>query len=510
VPDGSITTSDSPHFISKLGAMSAWDDISQVGVDANGNWLKNRDILLCNRVSIILSGLTLFMFMISLASFGWIMPVRLALAASIFFLLPLLLNSRGLVNTSRLFLAVSLNVVAVIISVFDKMDIPYILEEFQYFHFRLMLLGAGLFPFILFQLSEKKFWITACAINVLCILLFDPIHELFGVGYYQLGFHGPNYYFINYMVVTISLILGGSTFFLKYSFEIFERKNELLIHNLNKANGVIQSQQELLTKENIQLSRDLVDKNNQLTETNQELIQHNNELLQFSYSVSHNLRGPVASMLGLLNLINTNDLQGESKEITAHIRNSVVSLDSTIRDLGSIIDIRNKVTKIKQPVSLEEELTHVITLLKKEIEDQDVQVIQDLGLIKTLYSVKPMINSILYNLISNAIKYRSLERRSIIVVRALAINDHIRIEVTDNGLGLDVEKYREKLFGLYKRFHNHTEGKGIGLFLVKLQTEALGGHVDVQSVLGEGTTFSITLKTEVPLEETTIDTTASI
>ena len=110
------------------------------------------------------------------------------------------------------------------------------------------------------------------------------------------------------MVITTALILAGSTYFLKYSFEKTEQKNEALIKNLNQANHVIHQQQNLLALENIQLSRDLLEKNYQLTETNEELVRHNNELLQFSYTVSHNLRGPVASLGGLINLFNQQTL----------------------------------------------------------------------------------------------------------------------------------------------------------------------------------------------------------
>ena len=166
--------------------MSVWHSISQVGVDANGSWTKNRDILLCNRVSVILSTLTIILFFVALAQFGWLVPVKLTLACTFLFLIPVLLNFIGITNASRLVMASSLSIASITISIFDKFDSPTILEEFQYFHFRLMLLGAGLFPFILFQLSERKYWITAFAINLLCIILYDPIHELFGVGYYQL------------------------------------------------------------------------------------------------------------------------------------------------------------------------------------------------------------------------------------------------------------------------------------------------------------------------------------
>jgi len=112
-----------------------------------------------------------------------------------------------------------------------------------------------------------------------------------------------------------------------------------------------------------------------------------------------------------------------------------------------------------------------------------------------------MINSILYNLISNAIKYRSPDRAPKIKIRSTHIGNYIRIDVTDNGLGIDLNRFKENLFGLYKRFHTHMEGKGLGLFLVKLQCEVLGGYVDVTSAQGVGTTFSVYLNKITPTEE---------
>jgi anti-sigma regulatory factor (Ser/Thr protein kinase) len=108
-----------------------------------------------------------------------------------------------------------------------------------------------------------------------------------------------------------------------------------------------------------------------------------------------------------------------------------------------------------------------------------------------VYSVRPMLNSILYNLISNSIKYRSEERKPVIRIRSSLAGAFIKIEVQDNGLGIDIERFKEKLFGLYKRFHTHVDGKGLGLFLVKLQAESLGGKVEIESTPGYGSTFSI-------------------
>lgn len=264
-----------------MNLLEFWLNLSQVGIDANGGWQRNRHIILCNRVAAILSGMTLLLALVSLLYFGAILSVLLAFLVSLVFLLPIVLNHWQRNNGSRMFLSISLSIAAIVISIFDKFDVPGQLEEFQYFHFRLMLLVASLFPMILFRLTEQRYWIIASVINAICIIFYDPLHELFGVGYYQVGFHGAHYYFLNYMVITTALVLTGSTYFLKFSFEKTENKNEELIKNLNQANQVIHQQQDLLALENIQLSRDLMEKNNQLTETNEELVRHNNELYSF-------------------------------------------------------------------------------------------------------------------------------------------------------------------------------------------------------------------------------------
>lgn len=481
-----------------MNLLEFWLNLSQVGIDANSSWQRNRHIILCNRVAVILSGMTLLLALVSLLYFGAILSVLLAFSVTLVFLLPILLNYWQSHNASRMFLSISLSLAAILISVIDKFDVPGQVEEFQFFHFRLMLLVASLFPMILFRLSEQRYWITASAINAICIIFYDPLHELFGVGYYQVGFQGANYYFLNYMVITTALVITGSTYFLKFSFEKTENKNEELIKNLNQANQVIHQQQDLLALENIQLSRDLMEKNNQLTETNEELVRHNNELLQFSYTVSHNLRGPVASLGGLINLFNQQTLNPENKELLDHLNKSLQSLESTIRDLSHIIDIRNNLSRIRQKIILVDELHQVKVLLEKEIFDHHVQIDVDFSSASEIYAVKHMIDSILYNLISNAIKYRSPDRKPHIKIISAKANGQFILSVEDNGLGLDVATYKEKLFGLYKRFHTHTDGRGLGLFLVKLQTQSMGGTIDVSSKIGKGSTFTITL----PIPET--------
>ncbi len=477
-----------------------WDIINQAEFSILRNKPSNRHVILCNRISSILSIFTLLIFIVALVYFGWILAVKLALIASCLFLIPLLLNYYKFYNASRILLSFSVSLITVTISIADKFDVPGVLEEFQFFQFRLILLVTCLFPFILFKIKERKYWISLFILNLLLLSLYDPIHEYFGVGYYQVGFQAPNYYFLNYMVVSTYFTLAGSTYFLKFSFEKYERSNELLIVDLHEANKVIVEQRELLAQENKQLNYDLIDTNNQLTETNKELIRHNNDLLQFSYTVSHNVRGPLASLMGLINLLQRENQSEEENKIIQYVNKSLNSLNTIISDLSGIIDIRNAIVQVKQKVVFADEINVIQSLLLKQIQDQHV-VIETNFHVPEIISVKAMVSSILYNLVSNAIKYRSNDRSPRITITSTCADKFVRIDVADNGLGIDLKRFRENLFGLYKRFHTHTEGKGLGLFLVKLQSEALGGHVDVSSTEDTGTTFSIYLANNIVSEE---------
>lgn len=493
--------------------MSLWRTISYWGINTTTNPQQGRNIVLTNRVSVLIAGLGFILCLLSALTFGFIYSSQIALGFSITFLLPLFINKSGFTSASRILLSVVLSLASLVTSVIDKFDY-FLLEEFQYFEFRLTLLGATLFPFILFKLEERKYWISALTINFLCLALFDPIHELFGVGFYQMGFTAPNYYFLNYIVLTTFLVIAISAYFLKYSFEKSDAENQSLILSLNSTNqnlkeqsellleqqqklvdasDVIQKQREMLAAENSQLNEEIIAKNKQLTETNAELINHNNDLQQFSYTISHNLRGPMASIAGLLSLLDVDQVGPNNRPLMAHFRVSFSTLETTITDLGRIIDIRNKVTRLRQKLNLEEELNHIKNLLQKEIEDNKIEVITDFN-VKEIYSVKTTLHSILYNLINNAIKYREVERKSFIRISSIAEGDYVKLIIEDNGIGIDLERYSDKIFSLYKRFHSHIEGKGLGLFLVKLQTESLGGRIEVKSSPNQGATFTVYLK----------------
>jgi signal transduction histidine kinase len=270
---------------------------------------------------------------------------------------------------------------------------------------------------------------------------------------------------------------------------------------LQEAYQLIADQKELVLKQNRHLSSELIEINDDLSTTNNELIKHNNELRQFSYSVSHNLRGPVASLSGLISLIDTRELTDHNKEIYLHIKTSIDRLEGIIKDLAKIIDIRQEIFHIRQKINLTVEIDDILQGLKNEIESNRIIVHVDFTGCNEIYSVKPMVHSILYNLVTNAIKYRAPDRRSEITISARETNDQILLEVQDNGLGIDLKNQKHNLFKLYKRFHSHTEGKGLGLYLVKLQAEALGGNVTVESEINRFTKFTASLAKPENIEQ---------
>jgi signal transduction histidine kinase len=137
-------------------------------------------------------------------------------------------------------------------------------------------------------------------------------------------------------------------------------------------------------------------------------------------------------------------------------------------------------------------MERVKRVLNDKIKESDCTIISDFS-VQTYYAIPAYIDSIFYNLISNAIKYRSLERNPEISITTLIENDSLVLLVKDNGLGMDTKKLKDKIFTLYQRFHHHVEGKGIGLFLVKTQVEALNGTIEISSKVNEGTTFTIRL-----------------
>ncbi|WP_166521950.1 PAS domain-containing protein [Flagellimonas ochracea] len=218
------------------------------------------------------------------------------------------------------------------------------------------------------------------------------------------------------------------------------------------------------------------------------------ELQHFVYVISHNIRSPIATLQGLVALFDLD--KGMRERAIADIGTMVETLDTTVRDLNHALTLRDISKETFVPVDLEEIMADVEKLLAGDIAEAGATVERDLSGAPRLYGIKSYFSNILYNLVLNAIKYRSTERRPHVrVVSRSTVEGGFEIRVLDNGLGMDLSKRekKEKIFDMYGRFSRDTEGKGLGLYLVKTQVEAMKGTIDVESEPGLGSVFTITM-----------------
>ena len=234
-----------------------------------------------------------------------------------------------------------------------------------------------------------------------------------------------------------------------------------------------------------------------LEKMNKELIQHNQQLNQYSFVISHNLRGPIVTLLGLVNLFQQKSTDETFKaEIIEHIKKSTLHLDSIILDLNMILSQSDGRETMRSEVNLTNELQMVKDLLKSQINYAEAEIQSDFKAANTIYSVRSYVQSIFMNLISNSLKYKKPNVPALIRINSHMESDGmLRIDIEDNGIGLNLEKHIDSLYGFYKRFHTHVDGKGLGLHLIKTQVDLLGGRIEVKSIVNEGTTFSVYLPT---------------
>lgn len=217
------------------------------------------------------------------------------------------------------------------------------------------------------------------------------------------------------------------------------------------------------------------------------------DLEQFSYVISHNIRSPIATLLGLTKLLDAGLSEKEVRFILNGVKESAFRLDRTIHDVNEIISIRKGSSQNLSTVVLSKKLSNVIDSIREIIKQSGVKITSDFTEVKEIKAIKPYITSIFYNLISNSIKYAKKNVPPQIHIYSKITDSGVKIYFVDNGIGIDLIKHKKEVFGLYKRFNLDVEGKGMGLFIIKSQVEAMGGTIEVESEPGKGTTFIVTL-----------------
>lgn len=229
-----------------------------------------------------------------------------------------------------------------------------------------------------------------------------------------------------------------------------------------------------------------------------ELTQNNKDLKQFSYITSHNLRAPLSNLTGLLNLIEDIPVEdAELKEIINGFSKSTNQLNETINDLVKVIIIKDSPSIDKEQVLIQDVFENIFNQLSFLISAKKPIIKMDFDKAETIFANKSYFESILLNLMTNSLKYKDAVRKLKIEISSKSKENNTIITFKDNGIGIDLERNKEKIFGLYQRFHDYADSKGLGLYLVKSQVESMGGTISVESEVGKGTSFIITLKNEL-------------
>lgn len=234
-------------------------------------------------------------------------------------------------------------------------------------------------------------------------------------------------------------------------------------------------------------------KERELAETFHLVSDQNGRLLNFAHIVSHNLRNHAGNISSLLSLYEVEDSEDEKTELLELLNIASSRLNESIQDLNEIIDSQEKVDKGLESINFQSKYEKVKEILSSDIKLHNVTLKDSIPDDFKIHYNSAYLESILLNLITNAIKYRHPGRKPVVSLSVTEDEDSIKITISDNGIGIDLEKYRDKLFGMYNTFHGNENSKGIGLYITKNQIESLGGEIDVESNPGKGTTFFVTI-----------------
>ncbi len=235
-------------------------------------------------------------------------------------------------------------------------------------------------------------------------------------------------------------------------------------------------------------------KNNELNLQNSLdiIATQNSRLFNFAHIVSHHLRSHSSNLSLIVELLREAKTDRDKLDLLANVEDVSGNLDTAISRLNDIVSIQTSLRKERVWIKFEEALEVVLASISSLINRENAKIVAEFHELKEIRYIPEYLESILLNLITNAIRYKQPGRKPVIFIQTYTEHDKEYIEVSDNGMGIDLEEYGEKMFGMYKTFNqNNPEAKGIGLFITKNQVEALGGNISVSSTVEIGTTFKI-------------------
>ena len=217
----------------------------------------------------------------------------------------------------------------------------------------------------------------------------------------------------------------------------------------------------------------------------------NKQLINFAHIVSHNLRSHSANFSMLLEfLVNETDEQ-EKENLVRMLTEASDNLLETLDNLNEVVAISTNLNIEKKTVNLSKSAAAVAQNLAAFLKKNNAQILNEIPHDTTIKAVPAYLDSILMNFITNSIKYKSPDRDPVVTLSVTKKEDYTILSIADNGLGMDLDIYGEKLFGMYKTFHDNPDARGIGLYISKNQIDAMNGKIKVDSEVGKGTTFNI-------------------
>ncbi|WP_282068046.1 sensor histidine kinase [Olleya namhaensis] len=221
------------------------------------------------------------------------------------------------------------------------------------------------------------------------------------------------------------------------------------------------------------------------------ITDQNNKLKSFAHIVSHNLKQHAGNFESILKFHEEADSDAEKQEMVRHLRTVSKSLSKTLNSLSQIVTLQSKESIRDKNIKIGKEVNAVIEELTFIISESSTIIYNNVRSNCNVYFSASYLHSILQNLITNAIKYKHPDRNPVITIDSDCIDDDLELTISDNGKGIDLEKFGKDIFGLYKTFHHNEDAEGVGLYLVKNQVEAFGGTISIDSKIDVGTTFKI-------------------
>lgn len=496
-----------------------WNRLSNAGVSDKTQSSEARYTITVNRFGAIAGLVTLLVLVILIflnPERGFNISRLLILVSVVLFMSVIPVNHKGYYNLAKWMISWSPAIMLLIISITEKLLHPENITIKEFIHFRFFLMAITIIPVFIFSTRNMMVMIFNLVPSFISTVFFNVIHEAFGVGIHKFGYDDPYFYILDIMIFLayisyVGFLIQQRTVTDNFEFQLnvkqnkLEEKNKELSHMnafineqnsemnaqseklmenheaLLKAHTIIEQQKIQLEKQNCTLEALVQEKTKKLSMVNEELVIRNNELRQFSHTLSHNLKSPVATFQGLLSLIDATNLNDTNKELMKYLNESVNKMQEVFSDMNKMLEIRNKLYNSIEEVNLQKLMDGLHNYFYNELSANNIRFQYNFNGCQTIRTNEKQINSILYHLISNAIKFRSEKRTPEVCVQFKENGAYHSFVVKDNGVGIHMNKYADKLFYPYQQFHNQSSGKGLGLYLVKLQTESLGGQVILKS-----------------------------